>query len=35
MQRRQDHWRKQNNSHTDLGAVTLVLNSTLSDESVS
>jgi predicted transposase YbfD/YdcC len=35
MQKRQDHWRKQNNSHADTGAVTLMLNSTLSDDSVS
>jgi hypothetical protein len=35
MQKSQDHWLKQNNSHTDLGAATLMLNSTLSDESVS
>jgi len=32
--KRQDHWRKQNNSHTDLDAVALMLNSTLSDASV-
>ena len=35
MQERQDHWLKQNNNHTDMAAVTLMLNSTLSDESVS
>ena len=35
MQKRQDHWCKQNNSRTDMGAVTLILNSTLSDDIVS
>jgi isopenicillin N synthase-like dioxygenase len=35
MQKLQDHWRKQNGSHTDMGAVTLMLNSTLCDKVVS
>jgi hypothetical protein len=35
MQRRQDHWRKENNSHSDLGAAMLMLYSTPSDETVS
>ena len=35
MQTRQDRWLKQNKSHTDMAAVALMLNSTLSDEIVS
>jgi hypothetical protein len=35
MQKHQDHWHKQNKSHIDQGAVTLTVNSTLLDESVS
>jgi len=35
MQKHQDRWLKQNNSHINMAAAKLMLNSTLSDESVS